>query len=170
MYRGEAMERMMPMDLERAQLKSVFRGYDRSQVQALLQRAAKEMSALRSEIDTLRSDISRSKSEAESYRAQEDTLKEALLLAQKTADETRANAHKEADLILESSRQKAAESEADMQAKINDLRWELERLRLEKQRFLAGYRSMLESQLRDIGEMGGFAVVEGDVSSEANQA
>jgi hypothetical protein len=57
-----------------------------------------------------------------------------------------------------------------MQSKINDLRWELERLRLDKQKFLNQFRGMLETQLRDIAEVGGFAVVEGDVQTHIAEA
>jgi cell division initiation protein len=164
------MERIMPIDLERAELKRVLRGYDRAQVQTLLQRAAVEMSALRSELDSVIAERNRASQELEGFKAQENTLKEALVLAQRTADETRAGAHHEADIIVEKARQRAAEVETDMQTKINDLRWELERLRLEKQRFLVKYRAILEEQLRDIAEMGGFAVVEGEASPNAVEA
>ena len=161
------MERMMPLDLEKAQLRTTFRGYDRMQVQALLQRAAKEMATLRSELDSLKNEISKQRQELEGFRTQENTLKEALVLAQRTADETRATAHKEADVIVEQARQKASGTEAQMQSNINDLRWELEKLRLERQRFLGTYRAMLETQLRDIAEMGGLAVVEGELTQTA---
>ncbi len=161
------MERMMPLDLEKAQLRTTFRGYDRMQVQALLQRAAKEMATLRSELDSLKNEISKQRQDLEGFRTQENTLKEALVLAQRTADETRATAHKEADVILEQARQKASGTEAQMQSNINDLRWELEKLRLERQRFLGTYRAMLETQLRDIAEMGGLAVVEGELTQTA---
>lgn len=156
------MERMMPIDLERAELQKSLRGYDKTQVQGLLQRAAKEMATLRSEIESAQVEIGKLRQEVEGFRSQENTLKEALILAQRTADETRAAAHKESDLIIEEARQKSADIEAQMHTKINDLRWELERLRLDKQKFLNSYRGMLEAQLRDIAEMGGFAVVEGD--------
>jgi cell division initiation protein len=164
------MDRMMPLDLERAELKRTMRGYDRNQVQSLLQRAAKEMSTLRGEVDALQSDCGKLRQEVESYRAQENTLKEALILAQRTADETRATAHKEADLIVDQAKQRLGETESQMQSKINDLRWELERLRLERQKFLNNHRAMLEAQLRDIAEMGGFAVIEGDVASQPAEA
>jgi len=164
------MDRMMPLDLERAELKKTMRGYDRNQVQSLLQRAAKEMSTLRGEVDALQSDCSKLRQEVDSYRAQENTLKEALILAQRTADETRAAAHKEADLIVDQAKQRLGETESQMQTKINDLRWELERLRLERQKFLNNHRAMLEAQLRDIAEMGGFAVIEGDVASQPAEA
>lgn len=164
------MERMMPLDLERADLRPTFRGYDRSQVQALLQRSAKEMATLRSELDQLNNEMSKLRQELDGYRGQENLLKEALILAQRTADETRASAHKEADLIVEEARQKATETESQMQTKINDLRWEIERLRLDKQKFLNQFRGMLEAQLRDIAEVGGFAVVEGDVQAQVAEA
>jgi cell division initiation protein len=164
------MDRMLPLDLERAQLKKALRGYDRDQVQALLQRGAKEMSTLRGEVESLQSECAKLRHEIDGHRAQENTLKEALILAQRTADETRAAAHKEADLILEQARQKACDVETQMQSKINDLRWELERLRLDKQKFLSAQRAVLEAQLRDIAEMGGFAVVEGDVATQTAEA
>lgn len=164
------MERMMPLDLERAELKRAFRGYDRTQVQALLQRGAKEMATLRSELDSLTQDMAKLRQEVDGFRAQENVLKEALILAQRTADETRASAHREADLITEDARQRVVETESQMQTKINDLRWELERLRLDKQKFLNQFRGMLEAQLRDIAELGGFAVVEGDVQAQVAEA
>jgi len=164
------MERIMPIDLERAELKKSMNGYDRTQVQSLLQRAAREMSSLRGEVEALQAENGKIQRELETHRSQENTLKEALLLAQRTADETRASAHKEADLILEEARQKANDIEQQNQSKINDLRWELERLRLEKQKFLSQFRAMLEAQLRDVAELGGFTVVEGAANEDAAQA
>src|SRR5690348_5082053 len=113
MLRSEsALERIWPIDLERVDLKKSLRGYDRSQVQDLMNRAAKEMASLRSELDEAKSENPRIKQELDSLRAQENTLKETLILAQRTADDTRASAHKEADLITEQARQKAAELES----------------------------------------------------------
>jgi len=164
------MERILPIDLERVDLKKSLRGYDRTQVQDLMNRAAKEMASLRSELDEAKSENLRMKQELDSLRAQENTLKETLILAQRTADDTRASAHKEADLITEQARQKAVESESQLQTRINDLRWELERLRLDKQKFLNTYRGMLEAQLRDIVETGGFTVVDGEGPASAVEA
>ncbi len=164
------MERMMPVDLERAELGRSFRGYDRTQVQSLLQRAAKEMGLLRTENEALKSENAKLTQDVEAFRALEHTLKEALILAQRTADETRANAHREADVIVDQAKHRANELESEMNSKINDLRWELERLRLDKQKFLNSHRAMLEAQLRDIAESGGFAVVEGDVPSRVQEA
>lgn len=146
------MERMMPIDLERKKLKKGLRGYDTHEVDALLERAAKEIETLLGELKQTRELSERQRAEIETFRAQESTLKEALLLAQRTADETRFTAHKEADLIVEEARRKAADLETQTQTRINDLRWELERLRLDRQRFVTGFRALLESHLREIAE------------------
>jgi cell division initiation protein len=164
------MERILPIDLERVNLKKSLRGYDRSQVQDLMNRAAKEMASLRSDLDEVKSENLRMKQELESLRAQENSLKEILVLAQRTADDTRVAAHKEADLIMEDARQKALDAESQMQSKINDLRWELERLRLDKQKFLNSYRAALEAQLRDLVETNGFTVIEGEAAANAVEA
>ena len=155
------MERIMPMDLERTKLERTFRGYDRKQVDDLLAQAAKEMETLRTELQQAQATLERQQTELESHRAQENTLKEALILAQRTADETRAGAHREADLILAEAERKARDSEKAAADQINNLRWDLERLRIEKQKFLNQFRGMLETQLRDLAESGGLAVVDG---------
>lgn len=162
------MERIMPIDLERAELRKKMRGYDPKQVHDLLQRAANEITGLRAENARLNEALERQRQELESFRAQENTLKEALILAQRTADEARANAHKEASLIVEEAGRKAREVQTDAERKLDDVRWELERLRLEKQKFLNGFRAMLEAQLRDIAETPGLKVVDGEAPDAAN--
>ena len=159
----------MPVDIERTSthLRTTFRGYDRTQVLEVMQKAAKEMSALRGDIEAMQQQMERQRLELEALRAQENVLKETLILAQRAADEARSSAHRDAESILEEARRKADEIEQQAQHRISDLRWELERLRLEKQKFLNSYRSLLETQLRDLTEAGGFAVVEAAVEDAA---
>jgi cell division initiation protein len=162
----------MPIDLERSSthLRRAWRGFDRTQVLEVMQKAALEMSSLRGEIESLQQQLTQQRAELDTHRAQENTLKEALLLAQRTADETRATAHREGDSIVEEARRKAAEIERQAKEQMHELRWELERLRLEKQKYLNQFRTLLETQLRELAEMGGFAVVEGEVAENAAQA
>lgn len=147
------MDRIKPVDLERIRLRQVlFRGYDKEEVDELLSRVACELETVLRELRQCQDDNERQRGEIEAYRAQENTLKEALILAQKMADETRASAHKEAELIIGETRTKADRLADDLQAKITDLRWELERLRLEKQKFLSRFRSLLDEYLREVTE------------------
>lgn len=144
------MDRLTPLDLESANLQTKMRGYDRQAVDALLGRAANEILALRTELKKAQEEIASLTQELGHFRLQESALKESLLLAHQVADETRANAHKEAQLILQEAARQVAELQAQSQKRINDMRWELERLGLEKQRFESKFRSLLQEHLDSV--------------------
>jgi len=163
------MERIFSTDVEQFEPKVRWRGYDRAEVSDMLLRVTRELETLRTELAQASATLEQQKSELAGYRAQENTLQQALILAQKTADDTRANAHREAELIQEDARQKVADIQRDMEARLNDLRWEIERLRLDKQKFVNSFRAMLESHLRDLAEQGGLSVIDGDAVEDAAQ-
>jgi cell division initiation protein len=146
------MDRIKPVDLERARFRKAFRGYDRDEVEELLSRVSCELETLLRELRQAQDENERLKGEIEGFRAQENTLKEALLLAQKMAEETRATAYLQAESIIGETRTEADKLSDTLQTKINDLRWELERLRLEKQKFLDRFRATLEEYLHEVTE------------------
>lgn len=161
------MERIRPVDIERVEIPTRFRGLDKGAVKDLIGRCSKEIELLLGEVKESREETERLRAEVEGFRAQEATLKEALLLAQRTADETKANAHREADLIVEEARRRATDLQRELESKLNDVRWDLERARLEKQSFLTGFRSMLEDYLRNLNESEPrLAVIEGSSNVE----
>src|ERR1022692_2870126 len=98
------MDRIMPIDLERVQLRKSFRGYETEKVDALLSGSAESLQALLVENASLREHVERQERELERVKLGENTLKDAIILAQKAADETRAAAHKHAEAILEEAR------------------------------------------------------------------
>lgn len=149
------MERISPLDLEKSEFRATFRGYDRQAVREVLNKAAKEIETLRAELKQAREESEANRREVERFHAQETALKEALLLAQKTADETRSAAHREAELIVSEAHRKASDVQKSAQERINDLRWELERLSLERSKFYAKFRSLLEEHLSALGGASG---------------
>ena len=62
----------------------------------------------------------------------------------------RVNALRQSDAILEDARRRSAQLEAEMQSRLSDLRWEFEKLSIEKQRFTDGFRSLLEDYLEHL--------------------
>jgi len=141
------MDRLSPIDIERARFQRKFRGLDEQAVQNLLLRAAKEIELLRRELSEARSTTESLEQELNGFRKQETALKESLLLAHRAADETRSNAHKEAQLILQEAASQVTETQKQAQKRINDMRWELERLSIEKQRFESRFRALLQEHL-----------------------
>jgi len=159
------MDRIMPIDLERVQLRKSFRGYETSTVDQLIKGSADSLQSLLIENAGLREEVERQRQELERTRLQENTLKDALILAQKAADETRAAAHRHGENILEEARQAALAERISMQQQVSELRWDMERLRSERQRFESEFKSMLDRYQRDITVVPILSVIQGDLQA-----
>ncbi len=159
------MDRIMPIDLERVQLRKSFRGYETTAVDQLVKASAESLQALLVENSALKEDLERQRHEIERNRLQEDTLKDALLLAQKAADETRAAAHKHGDNIIEEARQAALAERIAMQQQVSELRWEFERMKLEKKRFEEDFRALFDRYRMDMPVVPMLRVVDGDLQA-----
>jgi cell division initiation protein len=155
------MDRILPIDLERAQLRKSFRGYARKEVDTLLSGAADSMQQLLVENDRMRQEIEHLKVEVERVRQLESTIKDTLVLAQRAADDSKEAARREADAAIENARQIAVQERSQSQQQLSELKWELERLRIEKSRFTEEFRAMLERYQRELGPPA-LVVVDGD--------
>ncbi len=95
------MQRITPVDIQHRTFKKALQGYDRAEVDQFLDEIietleddAQHRAALEAEIADLKERISH-------FKAMEESLQNTLLLAQRTADEVKASAHKEADIMKE---------------------------------------------------------------------
>src|SRR5271154_3813963 len=98
------MSKITIIDIHHKQFKKKLNGYEPSDVDQFLDEIietledeAHQRAALEAEISDLRERISH-------FKAMEESLQNTLLLAQRTADEVKASAHKEADLIRAEAR------------------------------------------------------------------
>jgi len=164
------MERIAPIDIDHANLKHALKGYDCAQVDVLLNRVKKEMADLMSELKAANDEITRQKHVINSFMGQENTVKDTLLVAQRAAEEVRSNAHREADAVVAQAHRTAEETQRQYQAKINDLRWELERLRMDRQKFASDFRNTLEGYLRTIVDDNAAAPLPGAVTLSTSVA
>jgi cell division initiation protein len=155
----------MPIDLERAKLRKSFRGYETSSVDQLIKGSAESLQSLLVENSSLREELERHRQELERTKLQENTLKDALILAQKAADETRAAAHKHGENILEEARQAALAERLALQQQVSEQRWDLERLRSERKHFEEEFKAMLDRYQRDLTIVPILSVIEGDVKA-----
>lgn len=159
------MDRIMPIDLERAKFRKSFRGYETSSVDQLIKGSAESLQSLLVENSSLREELERHRQELERTKLQENTLKDALILAQKAADETRAAAHKHGENILEEARQAALAERLALQQQVSEQRWDLERLRSERKHFEEEFKAMLDRYQRDLTIVPILSVIEGDVKA-----
>jgi cell division initiation protein len=92
--------RVVPLDLRQHKFKTAFRGFDRTEVVALLTEAADDYEHALREIDRLRQDVSRMEAALAEHREREATLRNTLTTAQKLADDLKDAAQSEAKLIV----------------------------------------------------------------------
>lgn len=151
------MERIKPSDLENAELKRAVRGYDIVEVHKMLQKAAQEIATLNYEIRQLKVENEK----LNPLQEQASTLTDVIVMAQKTADEKTAKAQREADKIVSAARREAdhiiseahhqaQEVEKQHKARLNDMRWQIERTAVEKDKIVNTYRNFLTEQLESI--------------------
>lgn len=141
------MEKITPIDIQHKSFKKALQGYDRSEVDQFLDEVietledeAQHRAALEAEIADLRERISH-------FKAMEESLQNTLVLAQRTADEVKASAHKEADLIREQARMAAEREIAGYNDAIAEVRREHQRTSEAGERIRSELRNLLMTHL-----------------------
>jgi len=140
-------------------LRRAFRGYEPAQVDALTSELRARSEGLEREIQVLRAENQRLSDELATARAKaaelaagEEAVKNALVSAHRQADEVLESSRKEAEVLLQVARETGARLQEDLRGRIDDLNWQIERLSLQKQNFLNGFRKLLEGHLAELVE------------------
>ena len=142
------MARLTVVDIQhKAFKKKALQGYDPADVDQYLDEIietledeAHERAALVGEVADLKDRISH-------FKAMEESLQSTLLLAQRTADEVKASAHKEADLIKQEARLAAEREITALGDRIEDARREAQRAQDTAEQAKSDLRSLLMSHL-----------------------
>jgi|SRR5581483_2581374 len=110
-----------PHDLRNAELREAFRGYRPEEVEELLERAAVTLERMHERYRQLQEKVAALESEGSTAKEMEGVLRQTLLLAQRTADETVTAAHDKARHLLEEAEDRALRltTEAEEQARIS---------------------------------------------------
>lgn len=124
--------KVTPLDLRQAKLRVGMRGYDRNEVDALLNEVADDYEQALRESDRLRQELQRLEAVVAEHREHERNLRNTLLTAQRLADEIREHAELESRRIVEE-----AESRADLvfqktQGRLEDVQREIDALKLKR--------------------------------------
>ena len=92
--------RITPIDIQQQQFKSRLMGYDKTGVDQFLEILAGEMERVLRQNQDLQEELAHARSALAEMREREATLKETLLTTQKVTDELKANARREAEVLL----------------------------------------------------------------------
>jgi cell division initiation protein len=141
------MQKISIVDIQHKMFKKALQGYDRGEVDQFLDEVIESMedeaqarAALEAEIADLRDRISH-------FKSMEESLHNTLLLAQRTADETKASAHKESDLIKAEARIAVEKEIATYAERAGSARREMQRALEAAENARSEMRSLLMTHL-----------------------
>lgn len=138
--------KITPLDIQQQQFKvKTFRGLDPDDVDAFLQTVAGEMESLLRENNEIKEQLSRQNHEMLDIAEKEREMRDVLLSAQRVTDEMRANARKEAELIVSEAELKGERIVVDAERQLGDLKVRIEELRRQKIQFEMSFKALLDS-------------------------
>ena len=154
---------LTPMDIHAKEFSKSFRGFNEEEVNDFLNEVMQDYANVIDEKECLSADLARARETIEDFRRIEQSVRETLVVAQKTAEDITAHAKQSADHTLEMAAKEAQNlrREATLQAKaqmddaadkVRAVVIEYERLVREKHQFLRRMKSNVQAELALIND------------------
>jgi cell division initiation protein len=141
---------LTPVELRHFSFRRRPLGYSRAAVDTLLAEAVESFEDVWRDRADLRDELDRLEGELARYRELDVLLRNSLVAAERTADELRAQAGKEAALIIEQARVRAREIAAQADAERDRVRTEIRRLKALEAELRADHRAFLLAALERV--------------------
>jgi cell division initiation protein len=145
--------KITPVEIKNQKFAKSFRGYDPSEVEGFLEMVATSMEELLLESSRFKEKLSVAESTLKSYTDLESNLKNALVTAQKAAEEIRENAKKEAELLMRETRLKAERNLEEAYDAISRIKKQVTDLENIKRDYLVRFKSLLDTHRNIIESM-----------------
>ena len=143
--------KITPLDIQQHQFKGkMLGGLDPEDVDAFLQTVAGEMENLVRENNELKEQLSRQNREMTDMAEKEKDLRETMLAAQRITEDMKANAGKEASLIVSEAELKGERIVADAERQLGELKARIEEVRRQKIQFEMSLKALLDSFARQL--------------------
>ena len=142
-----ANSRITVVDIQHRSFKRALQGYDRTDVDKFLDEIIESLEDEATARAAFEAEIADLKERISHFKAMEDSLQSTLLLAQRTADEVKAAAHKEADLIKQEARLQSEREIGSLGDKVDESRREHQRMLDIAEKAKSEIRSLLLSHL-----------------------
>lgn len=143
---------LTPLDIHNKEFKRTWRGYDEDEVNEFLDLVIKEFEILIREKKEFEGKSSEADEKLGHFTNIEQTLSKTIIVAQETADEVKANAKKEAQLIVRESEKNADRIINESLAKSRKIAIEVEELKKQASIYRTRFRTLLEAQLEMLKE------------------
>jgi cell division initiation protein len=139
--------RLTPLDIRKQEFKNTLRGYDREEVDAFMTMIADEFEMLIREKHQFNDELIRLRTQLKDYQQVETTLRDTLMKAQNTVDESRTHSRREAEIVIHEAELQAEHILKEAKEDLQDLRNDIHMLKIQKESFSKRLRHLLESQI-----------------------
>jgi cell division initiation protein len=139
-----------PLEITKKEFKRSFRGYNEEEVRDFLEKVAQSYERIYKENLEFKEREKALEEKLNEYREMEATLKSALVLAEKTAQDVRKNAQKEGELIIKEALAKASRIIKRAEEKYNDMHNRYTEMRQQFVLFKTRFLNFLQSQIEFI--------------------
>ena len=143
------MQSLTPLEIQKQQFSRVFKGYNADEVRAYLSLVAEEIENLVRDVDRLTRENAMQREDLDDHSQRERILKDTLLSAQKVSEDVKANARKEAELIVKDAELLAERVVGQAMSRLADIERTIQDLKLER----AGARNKLQATLDTMQQM-----------------
>jgi len=154
------MHNLTPLDIQKQSFSRKLKGYDTEEVRAYLQLMAEEIERLLRDLDRASRENAMLREELDEHNARERILKDTLLSAQKVSEDVKANAAKEAELIVKDAELLSERLTAQAMSRLADLERTIQDLKMERKMA----RNKLQTTIDTIQQL-----LMLDVEQEANE-
>jgi len=136
---------LSPLEITQREFARKWRGYDPEEVRTFLEQIAEELTRLSQESGERANQVQRLEAQVRVHQEREDTLRNALITAQKMTEEIKANAKREADLILKEAELKGERLLEMAHRKLAQVQAEIAEFIRQRELFLAKLRGLIRT-------------------------
>ena len=139
---------LTPIEIERQEFKTVWRGYDPTEVRAFLGQIATQITSLIREQERVAEEFEVKAQRLEQVEDYEARLRDALLAASQLGEQTKEEAQREAELLIKEAELRADQLLQNGRQAQRSLINETQALKRQRERLSIELRSVIESHLR----------------------
>jgi len=143
------MQNLTPLEIQKQNFARKLKGFDTSEVRAYLQLVAEEIEILIKDVDRLSRENIMLREDLDDHNQRERILKDTLLSAQKVSEEVKANARKEAELIVKDAELLSERLVSQAMSRVADLERTIQDLKVERR----SARNKLQATLDTIQQL-----------------
>ncbi len=146
--------KLTPLDIRKQEFKKSMRGFDPEEVEAFLIMVADEVELLLREKNQLNDELIKLRTQLRDYQQVEQTLRDTLMKATNTVEESRMNSLREAELRIHEAELQAEKIIEQAREELQDLRSEINLVKAQKESFSRRLRHLLQSQIELLDVLG----------------